>query len=295
MDGSSSKRAQRVDSRSEASAQASLVSAFGSFVGVQDELVRLNAEVKRLTEIEVEIKTKYGEQQNRAREMQRKLSASSGPELYARYASEISLAAAAEVALGKMTVSRMIEYSHAKFIDTQGARALLGVTASPTFFQVIFSTYEAVLLGAAASASSSSSSSAAARVGSLTAAMKRTCERCTAATISSAFAASKGTYQSVVAFCTSLNVLAATRSPFATDMIADAIPGGVSAQTINNHCYGLVKEQLKWRDLPPHSATLILCHDNNSVNYTPKTSRSGISANKLNSAMVWTMRELFAY
>ena len=47
--------------------------------------------------------------------------------------------------------------------------------------------------------------------------------------------------------------------------------------------------------MPPKKRSLCCAHDNNAVFYQPKSSRSGIAASMLSSAMVWTMRELFEF
>lgn len=302
MDENDTDRGQRLDNRY----RVSLLNDFGSFQGVQLQLDTLGAQVAQLEADNVRLADDYGNLQARMRALQKDLTASSGPKLYARYAAEITAAAVEAVSLGKMTVHRMTQYSHASFVDGHCATEAIVNKTAPTFFQMIRSTYELVVQAAsssssassssaAASSSSSSSSSASSSVPSPTTAMVRIVNRCVAATINSALTASKSSHQSVIAFLTGLNVLAATRSPLAADMIADAMCGGVSAQTINSHFYALVDEQLKQRVLPSNSETKIVAHDNNCTNYTPSSSRSGISANQLNKAMVWTNREEFAY
>ena len=108
------------------------------------------------------------------------------------------------------------------------------------------------------------------------------------------FVANPG-HLSIPTYLTEFNVLAATRSQLAADMVDDAMCGGVRAQTINKHFHDLARAWEATRVLPPSRQSLVLCHDNNSINYQPRSSRSGVAQNVLNKPIVWTMREAFGY
>ena len=280
-------RTARFEAREEITTQKGLMSKYGNAVGVQREL---DSKDKRLLDLERERdrwKDQYMLQQARLRETHDLLTANTGAALIARYSEDIRRSAVDEAKLGLMTIERQTKYTHREFVNRHLSPLPQPLGAFPSFFDIVKSAFEN-----AQPALSGASSSDPLQQGDKLRRAQRNLYKGIAATIDAACVVAKPAYQSVVAYTTIFNVLAVTRSPLAADMVDNGMCGGVSSQTINRHLYDLVKEHAKWKHVSAKKDSITCCHDNNSVNYTPTSSRSGISQSMLSAAMVWTMREI---
>jgi hypothetical protein len=300
-------REERQEARDEESARAQLMLQYNNMRGLVEELRRRDEEKEEMSIQCSTLRDQATKAQKKARELGSQVEDSSFDSLTTRFANDIVNSATLEKGKGLMSIGRIVEYSHSKKIIEHCSATSSGDNMS--FLNVVkesfakaFSTSpynKALILNSSpppsSSPSSTSSSSSSLSSDTLTQQPNRLIDKCLAAVIDAAALVANRLYQSITSYTTCLNVLSETRSPYAADMVDDAMVGGVAASTINRHFHELSKKWVKWKEIPERKQTLICVFDNNSLNYKPHSSRSGKAMKKLSRSFIWTMRELFSF